>query len=72
MTDPRHMPFNVPMDYKDVMPKRVLDYLTNSKQNGNNVDMEEEMMASNQNQLLYQTMAQAVSTNFNLVNLVLK
>lgn len=72
MTDPRHMSFNISSDYRDILPKRVLDYTTSTKQNGNNVDMEEELMASNQNQLLYQTMAQAVSSEFNMVNLVLR
>lgn len=72
VTDPRHMTFDVKQSYQDVMPKRVLDYLTNSKPNGNNVDMEEELMASNQNQLLYQTLAQTVGAQFNMVNMVLK
>lgn len=72
MTDPRHMPFNVKLDYQDVMPRRVLDYTTSMKENGNNVDPEVELMASNQNQLLYQTIAQAVSAQFNMINLVLR
>ncbi|MBN1410830.1 MAG: flagellar basal body rod protein FlgB [Spirochaetales bacterium] len=72
MTDKRHIPFYQPMDYRAVKPRRVLDYLTTSKNNGNNVDIEEEMMASMENQLLYQTLAQAVQNEFNKVNLVLR
>lgn len=72
LTNKRHIPFYTPMDYKKVQPKRVLDYLTTSKNNGNNVDIEEEMMNALENQMLYQTLVQAVSSEFARVNLVLR
>ncbi len=72
MTDSRHMPFYKPVDYRNVGPKRVLDYLTQSKNNGNNVDIEEEMMLSMQNQLNYQMMTLAVSNQFSQINTVLR
>ena len=71
-TDPRHIDPHRVIDYRSVEPKRVLDYLTTSKNNGNNVDIEEEGMSALQNQLLYETMAQAVSAEFSLVNLVVR
>ena len=70
--DPRHIPFHQPVDYRTVRPRLVLDYLTTAKNNGNNVDIEEEGMLALQNQLLYQTMATAVSGQYGLVNLVLR
>lgn len=72
MTDSRHMPFYKPVDFRSVGPKRVLDYLTTSKNNGNNVDVEEEMMQSMQNQLNYQLMTLSVSNQFSQVNMVLR
>jgi flagellar basal-body rod protein FlgB len=72
VTDSRHIPFYQPIDYRTVRPRLVLDYLTTAKNNGNNVDIEEEGMLALQNQLLYQTMAQAISSEFNRVNLVLR
>lgn len=72
VTDDRHMPLWRPKDYRSVEPRRVLDYLTTSKNNGNNVDPEQELMASLQNQLMYTLMAQAVNFEFQQVNLVLK
>ena len=72
LTDKRHIPFYTPMDYRKVQPKRMLDYLTTSKNNGNNVDIEEEMMNALENQMLYQTLVQAVSSEFARVNLVLR
>jgi flagellar basal-body rod protein FlgB len=72
MTDPLHIPFHRPIDYRTVKPRRVLDYLTTSKNNGNNVDLEEEMMSSLHNQLSYQMMTQAVAAQFAQVNMVLR
>ena len=72
VTDSRHIPFYQPIDYRTVRPRLVLDYLTTAKNNGNNVDIEEEGMLALENQLLYQTMAQAISSEFSRVNLVLR
>ncbi|PKL25559.1 MAG: flagellar basal body rod protein FlgB [Spirochaetae bacterium HGW-Spirochaetae-3] len=59
-------------DWRDVTPRRVLDYLSTSKNNGNNVDAEQEFMAAMQNQLRYTLMTQATAFEFNQVNQVLK
>ncbi len=72
VSDPRHIPFHRPMDYRQVQPRLVLDYLTTAKNNGNNVDLEEEMMLAAQNQLLYQTLATVVSAEYARVNIVLR
>lgn len=72
VTDPRHIRFNIPQSYQDVGPKRVLDYLTTSKSNGNNVDIEQEMMDGQQNQMQYTLMAQAVNNEFNQINIILR
>jgi flagellar basal-body rod protein FlgB len=71
-TNPRHIPFHRTVDYRTVRPRLVLDYLTTAKNNGNNVDVEEEGMLAQQNQLLYQTLATAIGAQYNLVNLVLR
>jgi len=72
VTDPKHIPFDKPMDWRQVAPRRVLDYLTEAKNNGNNVDIEQEGMDSMNNQLLYTTLAQVISSEFQRVNLVLR
>jgi flagellar basal-body rod protein FlgB len=71
-TDPRHIASFSPSEYGSVEPRRVLDYLSTSKNNGNNVDAEQEMMDSLTNQLSYTLQAQAINFEFNQVNLVLK
>ncbi len=72
VTHERHIPFDRPLDYREVKPRLVLDYLTTAKNNGNNVDIEEEMMGLLQNQLLYQTVAQALASEYSRINLVLR
>jgi flagellar basal-body rod protein FlgB len=72
LTDPRHISFNRPMDWREVRPRRVLDYLTEAKNNGNNVDIEQEGIDSLNNQLVYTTLAQVISSEFQRVNIVLR
>jgi len=72
ITDQRHIAFDKPLDWSTVSPTRVLDYLTEAKNNGNNVDIEQEGMDSLNNQLLYTTLAQIVSSEIQRVNIVLR
>jgi len=71
-TDKRHIQFAALKDPKDVMPRQVLDYLTTSKNNGNNVNVEHEMISAMENQMLYQTLVQSISAEFSRVNIVLR
>lgn len=43
-TKPYHIKINNVIDYKTVEPQRVVDYASQSKANGNNVDVETEAM----------------------------
>jgi flagellar basal-body rod protein FlgB len=72
LTDQKHIPFYSTMDYREVKPLQVLDYLTTSKNNGNNVDIEAESMTLLENQLLYQTLSQVVAGKFARVQSVLR
>jgi flagellar basal-body rod protein FlgB len=72
ITNPRHIAFDKPIDWTQVQPRRVLDYLTEAKNNGNNVDIEEEGVSALTNQLLYSTLTQAVSSQIQGVNIVLR
>lgn len=72
LTDEQHIPFSRVPDYRDVLPRRYTDYWTNVKNNGNNVDIEEESMNLLNTQLSYQNMTRAVSDQFTRVNLVLR
>ena len=67
-TDERHFALNEPYDYRDVEPRRVLDYTTTAKPNGNNVDAETEAMIVLQSQMQYRMMASLINFEFSQVN----
>jgi flagellar basal-body rod protein FlgB len=72
LTDSRHIPNWRERDYREVKPRRVLDYLSVSKNNGNNVDAEQEVMRLVQNQLTYTLLAQAETFEFGQISMVLR
>jgi flagellar basal-body rod protein FlgB len=72
LTNERHIPFHERLDYRDVRPRRVLDFATTAKNNGNNVDVEVESMNLLNNQLSYQMMTRSVADSFARINLVLQ
>jgi flagellar basal-body rod protein FlgB len=71
-TDPRHIGNREERDYREVQPRRVVDYLSVSKNNGNNVDIDQEIMRSVENQLMYSLLAQAETFEFSQISLVLR
>lgn len=71
-TDSRHIALNEPYDYRDVQPRRVLDYTTTAKANGNNVDAEAEANNILQIQMQYRLLTQLAGFEFSQVNAVLK
>lgn len=71
-TDSRHISFNTPYDYRDVEPRRVLDYTTTAKPNGNNVDAETEANNILQIQMQYRLLSQLTNFEFSQINSVMK
>ncbi len=71
LTHPDHIPFRRVTDYRTVGPRIALDYLTTGKNNGNNVDVEVELMNATENQMMYELMSSAVAHEFRSVNIVL-
>ena len=63
-TDPRHVQSELPIDYRSVEPRRVTDYLSTSKANGNNVDAEQEAMEVLKIQLNYKLLSQLQAFQF--------
>ena len=68
----RHIQINVPYDYREVEPRRVLDYTTTAKANGNNVDAETEANNILQIQMQYRLLTQLTSFEFEQVNTAMK
>jgi flagellar basal-body rod protein FlgB len=72
LTNERHIPFRQPLDYRDVRPTRFLDHQTTAKNNGNNVDIEQESMNLLNNELMYTLLTNSVSNQLTRVNMVLR
>lgn len=72
LTDEGHVPFHREVDYRTVVPRRVTDFLTTAKNNGNNVDIEVESTNYINQQLSYNMMVTAVNHNFQTMNIVLQ
>lgn len=70
--DPRHIQINTPIDYRSVEPRRVLDYTTTSKANGNNVDAETEANNILQIQMQYRMLTSLTSFEFEQVTTAMK
>jgi flagellar basal-body rod protein FlgB len=72
LADPRHIPNWRERDYRDVEPRRTLEYISTSRNNGNNVDPEQEVMLALENQMMYTLMAQSQAFEFAQVELALR
>lgn len=71
-TDSRHIQINQSYDYRDVEPRRVVDYTTTAKANGNNVDAEAEANNILQLQMQYRLLTQLTNFEFNQVSIAMK
>jgi flagellar basal-body rod protein FlgB len=72
LTNPGHIANRQERDYRDVTPRQTLDFTSSSQNNGNNVDMEQEVMSYVQNLLMYSLLAQAETFEFSQINTVLR
>lgn len=71
-TDSRHIQINIPQDYRDIEPRRVVDYQTTAKANGNNVDAETEANNILQIQMQYRMLTQLTSFEFSQLQTAMK
>ena len=71
-TDSRHIELNKPYDYRDVEPRRVVDYTTTAKANGNNVDAETEANNLLQIQMQYKLLTQLTNFEFSQLSIAMK
>jgi flagellar basal-body rod protein FlgB len=67
ITDERHIPFNIDRDIRSVRPRINLDYNTTYRNDGNNVDIEKEIVDSSKNMMRYNAMVTSLSNNFRLI-----
>jgi flagellar basal-body rod protein FlgB len=71
-SDSRHVSNWNPVDYRNVEPRRVLDFTSTYDNNGNNVDPEAEINKLLENQMRYTLYAHAAAFEYSQVALVLR
>ncbi|NLV67955.1 MAG: flagellar basal body rod protein FlgB [Spirochaetes bacterium] len=69
-TESRHIPFNIERDLKSVNPRVNLDYSTSYRNDGNNVDIEKEMVDSAKNLMRYNAFVTSLSHNYRMLKMV--
>ena len=67
-----HIPFYRPKNYREVKPFVHLEYATSYRNDGNNVDIEKEMVDARENALRYMAMAQMTNGKLRLLSIVLR
>ncbi|MFH0976142.1 MAG: flagellar basal body rod protein FlgB [Spirochaetota bacterium] len=69
LTEKRHIPFYTPREIESVQPRINLDYNTTMRNDGNNVDIEKEIVDSAKNQMRYNAYITLLNNNYrNLKN----
>ncbi|EKS01985.1 flagellar basal-body rod protein FlgB [Leptospira mayottensis 200901122] len=64
ISDERHIQFFKPLDYREVQPKANIDYLTTMRADGNNVDVEKEVVEASNSQMQYMIMTERLNQNY--------
>ena len=72
MTDERHIPFFVPRDVTAVRSRINLDYNTSYRNDGNNVDVEKEMVDAAKNLMRYNAFTTSLNNNFKMLKFVMR
>ncbi len=61
---PEHIKKRTPPDWQEINPKVFIDYLSTMRNDGNNVDIEDEVMKLNRTQMHYSLLADRISGIF--------
>ena len=72
LTHVKHIPFFVPKDIREVQPRINLDYNTTYRNDGNNVDIEKEIVDSAKNMMRYNGHITMLNHNFKLLKIAMK
>lgn len=71
-SDERHIPFITMRNIESVQPRINLDYSTSYRNDGNNVDIEKEIVDANKNLMRYNASVSALSNNFKILKMVMR
>ena len=68
----KHIPFFVPRDVRGVRPRINVDYNTTQRNDGNNVDIEKEMVDAAKNLMRYNAMISSIGHNYKMLKMAMK
>lgn len=71
-TNPLHYDFFEPKDIRGVRPRVHLDYSTTYRNDGNNVDIEKEIVDAAKNQMRYNAYVSALNENYKILKMVMR
>ncbi len=72
LTDEKHIPVMRVKDYKDVKAKKITEFNSYQNNDGNSVDIDNEMMESSKNTLYYTALAARTAKEFNKLKFLLR
>ena len=72
MSDEKHIPFFIDRDLRSVDSTINFDYTTSYRNDGNNVDIEKEMVDSAKNKMRYDALVSALNHNYRVIKMVLR
>jgi len=72
VSDERHIPFITMRNIESVQPRVNLDYSTSYRNDGNNVDIEKEMVDANKNLMRYNASVSALANNYKILKMVMR
>lgn len=72
MTDERHIPFFMERDVRAVEPRVNVDYNSSYRNDGNNVDIEKEMVDSSKNMMRYNALVAGLNHNYKMIKMAIK
>jgi flagellar basal-body rod protein FlgB len=72
MSDSKHIPFFVPRSVENVKSRINLDYNTTYRNDGNNVDIEKEMVDASKNVMRYNSYVSSLNHNYKLLKFVMR
>ena len=72
ISDERHIPFISMRNIESVQPRINLDYSTTYRNDGNNVDIEKEMVDANKNMMRYNASVSALTSNYKMLKMVMR
>ena len=72
LTNEKHIPFYENRDVRTVSPRINVDYTTSMRNDGNNVDIEREMVDASKNSMRYSSTVQSIGQSFKILKMVMR